>query len=936
MFTFNVSGSSSQGRSSPKPNYVPSTFIAKQLAIEEEARRQKGLNSQKDNSSHSSFQADISEEWPTRDEVLAPGYNAGPLGYEIPKQSLRSNFSSQHVLNESTQLQESRFDNGAGVGLGDSNQFTTSRSRSLSNAGLRLNTSVDSSTDQSNSIGAGSTGISRSNRPEFNLDDIQRRNSVRFSTAAPELVTPRPQTPSIFNQNSASPFFSNAHSSSNSGMSNLQSALKGEGKVDVLSHRGATGAPSLNSSLGPALGSVSGVSLPTQPYTSPKLMNSELNTASMRSNAISGNNAAGSSFFLNLDNGSMRQNPVHQNNHGKGPRNEDEEDKDKERYMPAILLRTASGLKGSKIEPFVDGTSGKTEWDSDSFQQSGPGREGNTRLAPHLMGDDAPPSDTLRDIAQKEKYYTTTLPQLATTNSRFNSGDLLNGEGSGDSQSIPKVDDGFDSIITYGFPPEATSYMLNQFRAFGTIAKCESGSYGQVASESFNWLKIQYRGTWAARNATSRHLQSVGKFIVGVHACQSFTNRPHHGDTSMDITVDGGQGSGSIGQLSDSETREIEEGVIKLLKMRAQGLSSGSSNTRLGGQMEATKARHASLSESWNHGNAGLNTSQSSTSSMGFSPTRTLNDSTSSNVVRPSGLDQEDEEMAFILGRSLTSGGLARPGRGRGFEREKGEFSRSRSNDQLRHGQDQESSRNAVDGGILAESQTIETESVGFRPLFGQSESRGLSGLGQSSSQFQQQQQQQQQPQPNQFFEQRQFSDVLSGSQQNHMSLRRPNLGNSVASDTTLFASSGGMLLDASSSNNDHYGGGSSSSSPYHVQKKQRLSSSLFASSGSGLSSMSSSTSSNGNIPQSQFGRGRDRSSILIDDPSQVDQWGTPLMNKMSQSTPSTTASSSATLTKSSAARGDNPNTTGQHITAGPESMISSVINMAKKRLFWG
>ncbi|KAF9106432.1 hypothetical protein BGX27_009172 [Mortierella sp. AM989] len=951
MFTFNVSGSSSHGRSSQgssKSDYVPSTYIAKQLALEKEAMRNKELGSQQDGP-HSSFQADLSQEWPTRDEVLAPGYSAGPLGYDLPTTSLHSSRSSQQLLNETIRLQEARVDNGAGVGLGESNtspsRVSNKRSTSFSE------TTPDHSTSFIGASSTGSKGILRNDRPEFSKEDIQKRNAaVRFSAAAPELTTPRPpQSPSIFTQGGASPFFTNGLSSG-SGVSNLHSALKENGKVDVLSHRGASGTVSLNSSLGPALGSVSGTAQPSQSYNSPRLMNGELNASSMRGNSIPGNGTSGSSFFLGLDSGSMRQSGKLPSTLGKGSRHEDEEDKDKERYMPAILLSTASGMKGSKIEPFVDGTSGKTEWDSDPFQQTGPSRDGNARLAPHLIGEDAPPADTLYDIAQKEKYYshhTATLSQFATPNqnTRFNTEAEYPGgeEGSSNDHSTSKVDDSFDSIITYGFPPEAASYMLNQFRSFGTIIRCETGFYGRVASESFNWLKIQYGGAWAARNAASRHLQAVGKFIVGVHACRSFSSTyPYLPSTSMDTSADGEQGAGRriTDDLTDAEAREVEEGVDRLLRMRAQGLSSSYSQSRTAAQVEATKARHASLSESWNQGAPALGASQSSSTSMGYSPTRTLSDSTSAAPARTALVDQEDEDMAYILGRSLTSGGsLARSNRGRGSEREKAEFLRSRSTDQHHHGQEQEAKRGGVDGGIMSENQPVETGSVGFRPLFGQNESRGLYTPGQSSAQYQQQQQQQQK----QLFEQRHYSDTFSGSQQNHLSLRRPTFGDSATSDTTLFASSSGVLLDASVSSNA--GHSSSFNTPFHVQKKQRLSSSIFAPSSSVSSPTLSASSSNGNsnVPLSQFGRGRDRSSLLIDDPSLVDQWGAPLLSKTAQTTaPSTATSPSSSIaaggrnSSSTVTAGSNAGTTGQSTEATPESMISSVFNMAKKRLFWG
>src|SRR5207237_1139122 len=125
----------------------------------------------------------------------------------------------------------------------------------------------------------------------------------RFSAKAPELNTPRPSTPSIFNQGGgSSAFFSSGHlSNTSSSISNLHSALK-EAKVDVLSHKAAAGSSSLNNSLGPALGSVSGTSQQTQALGSPKLQ-SDVTSPTKRANGMpsSSANAIGSSFFLSLD-----------------------------------------------------------------------------------------------------------------------------------------------------------------------------------------------------------------------------------------------------------------------------------------------------------------------------------------------------------------------------------------------------------------------------------------------------------------------------------------------------------------------------------------------------------------------------------------------------------------------------------------------------------
>ncbi|KAF9903616.1 hypothetical protein BX616_001574 [Lobosporangium transversale] len=1006
MFTFNVSGSSSHGRSSQgssskASNYVPSAYIAKKLALEEEARRKGGQGSDggEDSSLHLSLSltnGGRSHHWPTRDEVLAPGYSSGPLGYDPP--SSRT-LQQQQLLDESIRLQEEA----AAIHRPDASNTSMGTSKIQSDLPSLRTTAPGStladSTTTSDQPSFGPKSILRIDRPELNKEDLQKRNaSVRFSAVIPEVSTPGPQSPSIFNQNGASPFFGNSSNSGNSGagsggsggaashlsssgsMASLHSVLKEDGKVNVLTHRGAAGSSGLNSSLGPALGSVSGTAQSFQAYT-PRSMTGELSSPSMRGNTISASGAtsssatatgagagtvSGSSFFVNLDGSTSRQGNMLgvSNTFGKAPKDEDEEEKDKERYLPAILLGTGSVLKGSKIEPFMDGNNGKTEWDSDPFhQQSGPSRD--TRLAPNLIGEDAPPADTLYDLAQKEKYYsqpTATLSHFSSpyqySRSTSDTG-LLNDSAAStslSSASSATADHSYDAIITYGFPPEAASYMLNQFRAFGTIVRYESGIYGRVLSESFNWLKIQYEGTWAARNATSRHLRAVGKFVVGVHACRSFsTTSPRSSQSmAMDITTAPSSELESrdiAKDLTPAEVREVEAGVDTLLKIRAQGLGPDLPLQGKAAQFAAanTRARHASLYESWNQGSAGAGAStalfQSIDNITGGSSSSTAGGARNSSVVA---VDQEDEDMLHVLGHSLTSSGtLLRSSR---LGREPSELLRStRSQDGSKSDMDGIKRNGMVDGGILSEGQMVENESVGFRPLFGRYEARGLhpngSGFGQDAQHFQQQQQQQQQ----RLLEQRANHDAwLRSSNQHRLSLRRPTFGESASSDPTLFASSGGMLLDSSTGTN-------SASSPFQAQKKQRLSSSLYSSTFSTSSAPSSPSLSN-HAPLSQFGRGRDRSSMLVDDPSLVSQNGEPLL-KTSQSTSSTPALSTATSVVGGSATGSSirPTTattstasteassssststmTAPAPSAAPESMLSSVLNMTKKRLFWG
>ncbi|KAF9143164.1 hypothetical protein BGX30_001192 [Mortierella sp. GBA39] len=930
MFTFNTttgSLSSSQGRSSTsstKSNYVPSTYIAKQLQLEEEAKRQgHQLNSQ---NGTSALRTDSTEHWRGPGDVLAPGYGSGPLGYQLPTQGSTASSARFQPLFDDNRNGSTL---GAGVGIGvhgvssinNNTTTTTTSSRepgSPTSTRLYPNLHASSSPEQSSSPRSILRGGEQ--RQDLNKDEgtLRKSTSVRFNAAANDIGTPRPGTPSIYNQNGASnPFFNSPsiHSSAN-----LQSALKEPGKVDVLSHRAAsTGQPQKNSSLGPALGSVSGTAQSPPTYSSPKMQNEYLSSSSMRSSSSQYQNATSggsmSLFQFGVDGNLLRQNSKTSTLLAKTSLDEDEDDKERERYMPVVLLDTP-GTKGSKIEPFVDGANEKSDWESNSFQQA----ESSSRVAPHLIGEDAPPVETLFDVAKKEKYYSRQAPTfdknttpLQDTRPDTTMNGASQGEASSSSSLVSSTNEGFDSIITYGFPPEATSYVLNQFRSFGMILRYESGVYGQVEAESFNWLKIHYNGAWAARNAITRHLKSVGKFIVGVHACPSFSAQKRQSSSSLDMSMDtrdDGDTSArqTIGNdLTEAEAREVQAGVDTLLRMRAQSLHADVGYTQ-SAQNASTIARQASLYESWSQGSANpLGQSQFGTSTIGGSGAGAL--------ARSSAMDQGEDDMAYILSHSLTSGGsLARSGRGRGFERNgQDEFSRSRSKDQL--GQDQEPKLVGGESTLGLDSKGAElSSSVGFRPLFGQSESRGLNSSGTGAGQDSLLQQSTASHSAFDASRQQQLQqEALLGSR-HRLSLRRP-LNESTVSDSTLFASTGGVLMDS-----DVLSGASSTNSapgsPFHVQKKQRLSSSLFAPSSSAPASAP--------ISQAQFGTGRNRASVLIDNPDLVDEWGTPLLSKMKAA-----GGAGAGAPGSAAAN-------GAANAGGAESMIVSVFNMAKKRLFWG
>ncbi|KAF9564861.1 hypothetical protein EC968_004390 [Mortierella alpina] len=415
MFMFSASGplSDRQRRvnqsssSSAKSDYVPSTYIAKQLQLEEEARRNRGQGQGQQQlngiPATQSLSGSGTQHWPGPEQVLGRGYASGALGYEasLPTVTPYTSQTSASTLHNTAP--------DAGLGLQGS-----AHGRTISTpSGLypNLYEPIDASAQvlseqQQHDITrpslSGPKSIMR-NDSRLSKDDISKKNtSVRFSSATADLGSPRPpQSPSIYSQSPSSPFFNSPSSSSINNTSNSSgSGLKEQGKINVLTRAGPH---SLNSSLGPPLGSVSGTNQPAQTYSSPKMQGDQSPFSMKNSYGYAGTGPAQSTYFMGVDgNSNKRQNGKVTGSLGiGGSLEDDEEDKDKERYMPAFLLSNTPGPKASKIEPFMDGANRTSGWDSDPFQQTGPRRDGPSYLPPHLLGEDAPPAEALYDITHK-------------------------------------------------------------------------------------------------------------------------------------------------------------------------------------------------------------------------------------------------------------------------------------------------------------------------------------------------------------------------------------------------------------------------------------------------------------------------------------------------------------------------------------------------------
>lgn len=381
MFAFNASGSSSSGGSqsrstrpaSGKSEFVPSAYIKKQLELEEEARRQREqgetLNGDSLDANAGGASRSPSTHWRGPEEVLAPGYHSGALGYQLPapaptQPSFAPKFDQEDAHRYSGH--SVRFDDGAGVGLGV--QVTRKDSVSAgsklypdlhgySHGSSRSSTFTDALQSQppfpgSTTTTTGEPARKSIIRSESRTDlgggqsEMLKKNSVRFSSSvAKEMGSPRPGTPSVYSQGgSSSPFFTGLASSSSS----IHSVSKEDDKIDIFGHRAAAavGAQALNSSLGPALGSVSGATQSSQIYSTPRAQG-DLSMSSLRSTGF-GAAGPGSASFLGHDGSALRQ-AGKQGATGKNALGDDEEDKDKERYMPAVLLSYTSGLKVRRI-----------------------------------------------------------------------------------------------------------------------------------------------------------------------------------------------------------------------------------------------------------------------------------------------------------------------------------------------------------------------------------------------------------------------------------------------------------------------------------------------------------------------------------------------------------------------------------------------------------
>ncbi|KAF9297583.1 hypothetical protein BGZ74_009767, partial [Mortierella antarctica] len=749
--------SSSSGSSGAQGSYVPSFLIRKQLESEQEAERKRQEEFRQSNGSH----------WPGPQEVLEPGYRSGPLGY-IPNAS-QSQHKSRQILGDTDLFYDaSSFDAGVGLGLDSLSrqprETTPMLYPDLHGSSTTHRQSISHPTTQQSPFG-GFLGQDQGRRGTIKEDVLKKSSSVRFSGVS-DSPRQQPNTPSVFGTSGSSPYFSSSQLAGSTSLSNLQfgSASKESGKIDVLSHRVAPDTTVLNRSLGPAPGSVSGATQVTQGYST-RTQSGDLTGSALRDTGYSTSTGGAKSPFLLNQDGSRRQGL---SGASKGL-NEEEEDKDKERYMPGFLLNSGQGLKGAKVEPFIEanGNSGY--------------RDAYPRQSTQQVSDDAPPQDTLDDLARKENFYQVSRPIRFETPKVDNRQDQHISAG-----STERAKAGYDTIITYGFPTDAASYILNQFRAFGTVIRHQTGIYSSK-KDAFNWLLIQYSSAWSAKNATSRHLKPVGKFYVGVFPYSPSATVASPSAMDVDTRED-------ELQLSLDDALELQAGVNALMTMRDTAAVDASSPY-------SNLAKSTSQPVGLGHSRLGQSQQQSFAASIfNESAAPQLDEGRRTTAVTSITGDSGEEDLAHILGHSLSAGGV---------------FGRSRR--ELNRGAQDSSARN-IFGESVQDNRTQEG-SVGFKPLFGLGDSRGLNANGQDTKQQQQHHQQHQQI----------SQEQMGGS--HRLSIRRQFEDSAVSgpvfgeSSTTLFGNVGSSSLSGVS------GSGGGAKTPFGIQKKQRLTLTTFSAS---------------------------------------------------------------------------------------------------------
>ncbi|KAG0223388.1 hypothetical protein BGW41_005600 [Actinomortierella wolfii] len=608
-----------------KADYIPSGYIQQQLALEEEARRrEEGEASSRTSSTdkdwpkiafgRGSKKLGAEAPWPSADQVLTQKFSSGQLGYEVPTEGAdvatlrRAEMEAEAAAASRTSVYFASDSTGAGA----STETAPGAKSPRLYVDLRTSASNLSNTGRGDSMpGSPITTMKPAFQKDVNAEEtLRRRSSVRFADV----------------------------DSARSASSNTTDADKDS--IDILTRSIELGHEKLNSSLGPALGAVGGrQSISTGwSLTDSDKLGTGSGTGSKQGARAAENRP--NSIFPEKEDLLQRQQEValaEQANKERQSRNkkgDDEEDnKDTPHYLPGYLLDSFSGTKATKVEPFVDE---QTDLEWTKYGDPLINTEAQSTIRPPLMNEDVPPSETLDTLARKEGLYTRPIPTFSNAQSFLQDTRMDDVQMNEAPAPLPQ------SIIIYGFPPEASSHMLNQFRSFGAVTFYKTGYY-VLKGSSVNWMKIRYQDQSGVKRAVANHLKTLGGFRVGVSLCPSFDSFVEtHGpvleseDDSnlMDCTVE--------------EQQSIEAGLNALNAIQRSEIPSVTTggHDQFGSQLRPAPTLHhpRPMDASW----APQQSQFRQSASQYYNPTQPTS----------SFRHDDDEDFRAILGHSITSGSL--------------------------------------------------------------------------------------------------------------------------------------------------------------------------------------------------------------------------------------------------------------------------------------
>ncbi|KAF9976647.1 hypothetical protein BGZ73_008118 [Actinomortierella ambigua] len=592
-----------------KADYIPSGYIQQQLALEEARRREEGGDSACNHSGQDWLPTSSggrlgsksgTNAWPTPDQVLTEKFSSGQLGYDVPSESPDCATLRRAEMEAETAA--------AGAGVHFAPETTTGAGAASTETvkSPRLYPDLRASAVTDSIAGSPIAALKPAFKKDASAEEkLRRRSSVRFAD-----------------------------------VDNARAASDADGDKDVIDilTRATTplGHDTLNSSLGPALGAVGGRQSTSTGWTSlseADKLNSQANAGNKQGARPNENRP--NAIFPEKEDLLARQQEValaeqaNKERMSRAKKGDDEdENKDAPHYLPGYLLDSFSGTKAAKVEPFVDGKA-DLEWTNAETQSN---------IRPALMNEDAPPAETLDTLARKEGLYTRPIPTLSNAQSYLQDTRMDDVQMTEAPALLPQ------SIIIYGFPPDASSYMLNQFRSFGAVQFYKTG-YHVVKGSSVNWMKIRYQDQSGVKRAVANHLKTIGGYRVGVSLCPSFdTYVERHGPTHH-----GEEEDGVAQECTAEELMSVEAGLDAINALQrseshtGQDQAFGSSQLRPAPTIHHPRPLDASRS--------GWAPQQSQFRQSGHS--QFAQSTMSSSSFR----QDEDEELRSILGHSITSGG---------------------------------------------------------------------------------------------------------------------------------------------------------------------------------------------------------------------------------------------------------------------------------------